>query len=634
MPTRGQRLRTLVAVVALTMALTPVAPAQAGTYVINNCPSAPTANGDPGPWVVFGSPQLSKGSCSGGEGDWIGPRGGSMSAGSADGVRVTVPSGSGMTIREAKVWWSVPHQISGADTFAVAYANGAGVGESTTPAGSQANPDVFVLPSTTTTFTLEDYCSNDDAGQGCVFGGGENPNLELYGAQLTLADSRPPSGKVTGGGLESTGALSGSQSLGYSAEDGDSGVRLVRLLIDGAPVASNDYIANCPYTNFLACPASESDSLRWNTASVADGEHTLELSVQDAAQNTSIIYTGSITTANAPSNSSPPSITTAGRPLTGSTLSAQPGEWSAPTGAGAVTYGLQWQDCDSDGNNCNSIPGAQGASYTPAARDAGHTLRVLVSAADSDGSTSLTTTASAVVAAPQALTQFPTEPTITANGATGPAAGVPNGTGASDSATLQLAGRSVISRSFAQRALTLTGRLTNSTGSPISGATLEILEKIAGTSSSRVIAHATTHFDGSYVAHVPAGPSRSILLAYRAFASEANYAAEATLQESVGAGVQLHVTPRHTSPSGTIRLIGQVQGPIPSQGVIVELLVHYLGHWEPFRTPRTDAGGRFHVSYQFQGAIGRFPFRAEAPSGQSGFPFTVGYSGPVDVSTN
>ena len=45
--------------------------ANAGTYVIDNCPSAPGANGDPGPWTVFGAPQNTKGSCTGGPGNWI-----------------------------------------------------------------------------------------------------------------------------------------------------------------------------------------------------------------------------------------------------------------------------------------------------------------------------------------------------------------------------------------------------------------------------------------------------------------------------------------------------------------------------------------------------------------------------------
>jgi hypothetical protein len=68
--------------------------------------------------------------------------------------------------------------------------------------------------------------------------------------------------------------------------------------------------------------------------------------------------------------------------------------------------------------------------------------------------------------------------------------------------------------------------------------------------------------------------------------------------------------------------------------VVVELLVHYHGYWEPFRTPRTDSNGRFTVVYQFEGGVGRFPFRAEVFGGQAAFPFIHGESGAIDVTTN
>jgi len=132
---------------------------------------------------------------------------------------------------------------------------------------------------------------------------------------------------------------------------------------------------------------------------------------------------------------------------------------------------------------------------------------------------------------------------------------------------------------------------------------------------------------------VPGGPSRMIEIAYRAFSTDTSYAAVANIAEAVDAGVKLAVSPHRTGSEGTIALSGRVLGPVPPQGVVVELLVRYRGHWEPFRDPRTDSRGRFRVVYQFQGGIGRFPFRALAFGGQSGFPFSSGESGAVDVST-
>jgi hypothetical protein len=213
-------------------------------------------------------------------------------------------------------------------------------------------------------------------------------------------------------------------------------------------------------------------------------------------------------------------------------------------------------------------------------------------------------------------------------------AGAPNGSNASESATLQLGLPRNISRPFARRALRLPGRLVNSHGEAISGATLAVIEQVVGGGSSQVIAHATTGVDGSFIASVPAGPSRLIEIAYRAFSSDASYATVAGVKETVDAAVRLRVSPTHTGPEGTIVLSGTVEGQIPQQGALVDLLVHYRGRWEPFRTPRTNGHGRFRVVYQFEGGVGRFPFRAEVPGGQAGFPFGSGNSRVVDVSTN
>lgn len=495
--------------------------ANAGTYVINNCPAAPAPNGDPGPWVIFGSPQAPKASCGGGSGDWVGPRGASMSPGTNTGIQLVVPGGSGIAIREAKLWWYVPQQSSGATTFAIAASDRGSLGESATPLERRGAPDVYVLPSNTTSLTLDDYCSNDDAGQGCTFGGAESPDLLLFGSQLTLEDDRLPTGSVTGGGLTGTSALSGNQSIAYRAEDGDSGVRSVALVLDGQLAAQNDYGAQCPYTNFMACPPVQSGSIDWNTASVRDGQHSVELVVANAAQDSNVIYDATVTTENAT---------------------------PTPLGAGA-----------------DSGPLSAAAGAGPGAK----------------------------------LSLFE-HPTVT--------------------------------RSFRRSALRLTGRLLDSAEQPVSGATLDILAQ--GTSTvgpMRLLAHAQTRADGTFATNVAAGPSRIIEVGYRT--SDSEYSARAIIRESVGAGVQLRVSPTHTGPDGTIRLTGRVSGPVPAQGVLVGLLVHYRGQWEPFRTPRTDSHGRFSVAYQFQGGVGRFPFRAQVFGGQAGFPYAHGESGTVVVRT-
>ena len=529
--TRRHALRrlALTGLAALALGLATSSGASAGTYVIDNCPASPAANGDSGPWIVFGAPQGYDGSCSGGPGDFIGPLGGSMAPAQLDGVQVVAPAG--ITIHQAKLWWYVPHQVSGADTFAIAAENTGAIEEAGTPLNMTSTPSDFVLPSTTTELTLADYCSNDDAGAGCVFGAGENPDLELLGSQLTLADSNLPGGAVTGGALSGDGTLAGIESLSYNAAEGSSGVRLVQLRVDGNVVAQKDYVASCPYTDFLACPPSVSDTISWNTARVADGDHSLSLIVESAAQNTSVIYDGTIHLHNAASTSS---------------LGALPGPG---TGSGLT------------------------------------------------------------------------------------ATGTPNGTSASDSAQLRLGTSHAIYRPFSHRALRLAGRLLSAQGQPIAGASLDVIQQLSDSSGPELVGHARTRSDGSFEAAVPPGRSRTIELAYRAFSGDGAYAAQEKITEAVGAGVVLRISPRRTGSNGTITLSGAVQGPVPRRGVVVELLVHYRGRWEPFRAPRTDGHGHFHVAYQFEGGVGRFPFRAEVPDGQAGFAYAAGRSQVVNVST-
>jgi hypothetical protein len=84
----------------------------------------------------------------------------------------------------------------------------------------------------------------------------------------------------------------------------------------------------------------------------------------------------------------------------GDTLTTSSGTWSgSPT-----SYAYQWQDCDSSGGSCVSISGATSSSYTLQASDVGSTIRSLVTATNSGGSTSQSSAPTGVVtsgAAPQ-----------------------------------------------------------------------------------------------------------------------------------------------------------------------------------------------------------------------------------------
>jgi Concanavalin A-like lectin/glucanases superfamily len=130
------------------------------------------------------------------------------------------------------------------------------------------------------------------------------------------------------------------------------------------------------------------------------GVLTIQIGNDTAAQAFSIVadtievQNGASTTPTPPLNSSPPTIT--GTPQDGQTLSASTGSWS---GTQPITYGYQWQRCDSGGANCAAITGATGPTYAVTSADVGHALRVVVTATNSAGSASASSAATTVVQA-------------------------------------------------------------------------------------------------------------------------------------------------------------------------------------------------------------------------------------------
>jgi polysaccharide biosynthesis protein PslG len=94
-----------------------------------------------------------------------------------------------------------------------------------------------------------------------------------------------------------------------------------------------------------------------------------------------------------PSNTSLPQIN--GTFTVGQTLTATTGSWNGSPSS----YAYQWKRCDTVGNNCASIAGAGAASYLLVSVDAGTTLRVAVTAANTGGSATATSAATGAVAA-------------------------------------------------------------------------------------------------------------------------------------------------------------------------------------------------------------------------------------------
>ena len=135
------------------------------------------------------------------------------------------------------------------------------------------------------------------------------------------------------------------------------------------------------------------------TLQASDVGHTVRavVTASNGAGSTSAVsaQTGVVTApASAPSMTAAPQIT--GTASQGNRLSGSSGSWSGTT---PMSYGYQWEDCDSSGAGCVNVAGATASTYTLQASDVGHTMRVAVTASNSAGSGSGTSGQSAMVSA-------------------------------------------------------------------------------------------------------------------------------------------------------------------------------------------------------------------------------------------
>jgi hypothetical protein len=139
-------------------------------------------------------------------------------------------------------------------------------------------------------------------------------------------------------------------------------------------------------------------SARQYTLSAGDVGHHMRVTVtarNSAGSGTATSASSSVVTAagNGPTNTTAPSIS--GNAQEGQVVTADVGKWN---GAAPITYAFQWARCDASGAACIDVAGATMQTYTLAAADVAHTVRVRVTASNSRGSHAATSNQTDLVA--------------------------------------------------------------------------------------------------------------------------------------------------------------------------------------------------------------------------------------------
>lgn len=174
------------------------------------------------------------------------------------------------------------------------------------------------------------------------------------------------------------------------------------------------------------------------------------------------------------------------------------------------------------------------------------------------------------------------------------------------------------------------GRLTTRDGQAIVGAAVRVLSRRRMDSYFRQAAVVQTGGSGRFRLRLGRGPSRRLRLAY----CSPGGGATRELRLRVSASTSMRSTPRTLRNGKAVTFSGKlIGGWVPRVGKLLEIQAHFRGRWRTVSTARTDARGRWHFKYRFDGTRGRvrYRFRAFVPS-ETGYPFNGGASRAIPVT--
>jgi hypothetical protein len=152
------------------------------------------------------------------------------------------------------------------------------------------------------------------------------------------------------------------------------------------PITYQYQWTRCSSSGTGCTPISEAAQSQQFVLSTDDLGHRLRVivtatnSAGKASMNSPLSAVIKAAPTNAPVNTTRPSIT--GSAVEGNTLTASNGSWNGST---PINYTYQWQRCDASGAGCRNITDATSQTYTTSSLDVGNSLRVLVTATNSVG---------------------------------------------------------------------------------------------------------------------------------------------------------------------------------------------------------------------------------------------------------
>jgi len=193
------------------------------------------------------------------------------------------------------------------------------------------------------------------------------PSTQILGVGPKVTEAPTISGTATAGQLltASSGKWSGTEPITYEYE---------WLRCDAAGSECAQAAAPSILPTYLVSAADVGHTLRVEVIATNVAGH----GVAESAPTATVAGVK-------PSNVIAPTVL--GLAITGQTLSATEGTW---TGTEPISYGFQWELCNAAGASCSEIPGATKSTFTIPDGDAGHTLRVVVTASNVAGSTEAT----------------------------------------------------------------------------------------------------------------------------------------------------------------------------------------------------------------------------------------------------